>query len=127
MYENYPRGVGRGRNFFVSAGRAWLRRKCRSRFGLRLDLDLGSQGAGCDHAAIGRDGIASHLSGEIGSPPLGLAGVGIRPVEAGLGVAVLPFHRTVVHLKKNVAAVIAPMDVLFDGFVVCDLTRRLIR
>ena len=67
-----------------------------------------------------------HLSVEIRGPALDRAGIGIHPVEAGLGVAVLSFDGTEIYLKENMPAVIAPVNGLFDGFIVGQLVRRLI-
>ena len=66
----------------------------------------------------------SHLSREIGGPSLDIAAVGINPIEPSLGVLVLPFYGTVVDLKENMAAIVAPAYGLFERFVVGNLSRR---
>ena len=97
-----------------------------ARLGLRIYLDFGTQPGRGQHATIGGDGVVSHRTVEIGSPPLSRASVRIHPVEPGLRVLVFSLHRTGVHLKENMAAVVAPVNVLFDSFIASELAGRLI-
>ena len=68
----------------------------------------------------------THRASEIGSPSLNLSIVGIHPVEAHLRILVFPFDGTGIDLKQDMAAIVAPMNVLFNSFIVGDLARRLV-
>src|SRR6185369_2215135 len=66
-------------------------------------------------------------SAEVRSPALHLIVVCIDPIEPSLRVFVLPFHRSEVDAKEDMAAVGRPAEIRLDRLVASDLFRRLRR
>ena len=111
----------------ICPGPACLRGKRSRGLGLRIHLNFGAQPAGRKNAAGRFQGITGNIATEVGSPSLNGSAIGVDPVESPLSVNVLPFHGANADLKKNVLAVLAPVDVVFDCLVMSQMTGRTVR
>ena len=124
VHEGDARRVLSGGNRFVNASPARCLEKRSGSLRRGIHLLFGSYATCGYDSAVECTGILVDSASEIASPALGFTGIGIDPVEAGLGVFVFAFYRTVLHIEEDMLAVPGPKQISLYGLVVGDLSRR---
>src|SRR5690242_12282572 len=113
-----------GRNAFVGPGPGGLTCKRPRRLRLRIHLNLRAKPAGCKNAAVRINGVAGDFASKVCSPALNSSTVCIDPVKPPLSVNILSLRGAKADLKKNMLAIIRPVDVVFHRLIVGQLAGR---
>src|SRR5579883_1557635 len=106
----------------VSAGPSSLLDEWLRWAGLRIDLDFRPDTAEGENTVIGNRIMHNHAI-EIAGPALRFTRTRICPIEAGLRIFILPFHRADFNREKDMVSVARPANLFLDGLIVSDLVR----